>query len=339
MTIGLDDKTEDGTGTTEAAVPEAAAVPKEPVPSINSLGTFDRATAAPRQVAGMYFYLQLDCLVDLAYQVTCDFFRRPQLYVSLGTPTIAPDLAKLGARYGSDERIPSQQQRDAIFLPVFGQSGTYSSDGQSQFSRGRDGLVNAAIAFSERVFDTGEAMLRERVRTFHRTFKAWLTSLDGDSLQWSKGQALVGVTEKLAYNILRNSGVAAVFGINTPPSQAWPYTEDSFGDMLIEEISKQLMVGTNSQAAITREGISNRQRAALRGAEALATIIDFVEGGPDSELDLLITRCYTWGSALMSLPALPVGPQGGEPAGQPTYKARPTPLRDQPDLFPSKEGQ
>jgi hypothetical protein len=262
----------------------------------------------------------LDCLVDLGYQVACDFFRRPQLYTSLGKPTIAPDLAKLGARYGSDEVIPSQEQRDAIYLPIFGQSGMYWTDSQSQFSKERDGLVNAATAFSERVFDTGESMLRDRVRKHHHTFKTWLKRLDGDSLHWSKDHALPGVTENLAYKILRNQGVAAVFGINTPPSEAWPYTEDSFGEMLIEEISKQLVVATDSPKTITAEGIGNRQRAALRGAEALATIIDFVEGGPDSELDLLITRCYTWGSALMSLPGLPMAPQSSEAPDQPAYK-------------------
>jgi hypothetical protein len=262
----------------------------------------------------------LDCLVDCAYRVACDFFWRPQLYRKLGEPTIAPDLAKLSARYGSNERIPSQEQRDAIFRPIFGQSGTYMTDGQSDFSRGRDGLVNAATTFAERVFDTGEDALRGRVRTFHRTFKAWLTRLEGDSLAWSKDQALVGVTENLAYKILRNKGVAAVFGLSDPPSEAWPYTEDPNGDTLIEEISKQLVMATNSHTAITREGISNRQRAALRGGEALATIIDFVEGGPDSDLDLLITRCYTWGSALMSLPGLPGAPQGSQPADQPMYK-------------------
>jgi hypothetical protein len=302
-----------------AAVPSTAAVPKRPAPTINSLQSFNEVTV-DRQVAGLYFYLQLDCLIDLAYRVACDFFGRPRLYTDLGAPTIAPDLAKLRARYGSNERIPSQEQRDAIYLPIFGQSGMYWTDGQSQFADGRDGLLNAATAFSERVYDTGEDMLRARVRTFHRTFKLWLARFNGDSLQWSKGEALAGVTEDLAYKILRNRGVAAVFGINTPPSQAWPYKEDSFGDMLIEEISKQLVVASNSHKAITAEVISYRQRAALRGAEALATIIDLNEGGPNSELDLLITRCYTWAAALMSLPNLTAAPQGSEPADQPMYR-------------------
>ena len=42
-----DSKTEDGTSTTKAPVPKAVAVPKPPIPSINSFGSFDRATAAP----------------------------------------------------------------------------------------------------------------------------------------------------------------------------------------------------------------------------------------------------------------------------------------------------
>jgi hypothetical protein len=274
--------------------------------------SFGRVTSNPRQVAAAYFYLQLDCLVAHAYQVTLDFFRRPQLYTALGEPTIAPDLARLRAQYGNDERVPSQEQRDAIFLPLFGQSGTSPAKGQGDFPRLRDELVNAAAAFAERVYDTGVEMLRERVRTTHRPFKDYLIGLHGDSLLWSTEEALTGAARALAYKILRNPGVCAVFGISTAPRAQWPFAEDSNADKLIEEVAKQLLVPTNSHPAITREGISNRQRAALRGAEALATIVDFSEeGSNERDLDLLITKCYTWGSALKSL--------GGLAAEQPAH--------------------
>jgi hypothetical protein len=93
-----------------------------------------------------------------------------------------------------------------------------------------------------------------------------------------------------------------VFGITTPPTDRWPFAEDANADKLVEEISKRVLTPTNLQVGITREGISNRQRAALRGAEALATILDFSEEGTNEpDLDLLITKCYTWGSALKSL--------------------------------------
>ena len=69
---GLDDKneteTENETGADQTVVPTTAAVPRRPTPSIHSLGSFDEVTAGPRRVAGLYFYLQLDCLVDLAYR-------------------------------------------------------------------------------------------------------------------------------------------------------------------------------------------------------------------------------------------------------------------------------
>ena len=100
------------------------------------------------------------------------------------------------------------------------------------------------------------------------------------------------------------------------------------------KIFKQLQPLTNSRPAITREGISNRQRAALRGAEALATILDFSEGGPVAEEDLLITRCYTWCAALRSLTGQTAAQPGvngqtaaqpgvnGQTAAQPAYMSR-----------------
>ena len=241
---------------------------------------------ASRQVAALYFYQQLDCLVDYAHQVACDFFRRPQQYLSLGDPliddhpSIAPDLAKLGARYGSNERIPSKEQRDAMFVPIFGESSTYMTDNQSDFLKQRDDLMDKAVAFAERAFDDGVEMLRDAVRFSHQSFKVWLIQRQGDSLDWSTQKALAGVTENLAYKILRNPGVAAVFGRRPPPKQEWPYVEDGNADLLIEEISKQLLVSMNSHMAMTSGAINRRQRAALRGAEALATIIDFTENDP-----------------------------------------------------------
>jgi hypothetical protein len=255
-------------------------------------------------IARTYFYLQLDCLVAHAYQVARDFFRRPYLYTDLNKQ--AKELAKLRAQYGSHEHVPSQEQRDEIFLPLFGQSGMGLTDGQDDFPRLRDELVDAAAAFAERVFNTGEEMLRERVRTTHRPFKDHLTGLQGESLVWSTDEALSRVARTLAYPILRNKGVSSVFGISTHPKTQWPFAEDSNADKLVEEISKALLAPTNSYPTITREGISNRQRAALRGAEALVTVLDFSEKGTDEDLDLLITRCYTWGSALKGLAPRPL---------------------------------
>jgi len=287
---------------------------------ISDLNSFNKVTGDPHQVAGLYFYSVLDCLVDLAYKVSYDFFQRPHLYVDLGptqhnptdlgstqqkastSPTFSLILAKLHAQYGSNEFLPSTAQRDEIDLPIFGRVAGYSTDEEGSFPRLRDELINAAAAFAERVFDTGVEMLRERVRSAHRPFQEYLIGLQGDSVQWSREFALPQLTEEVSYTILRNKGVAGVFGIDKPPSGSWPYTEDSNGDKLVEAISKQLMWKDQpTDMCITREHFSNLQRVALRGAEAIATIIDFQETLGNSDLDLLITKCYTWGSTLMSL--------------------------------------
>ena len=291
---------------------------------ISDLNSFNAATGDPHEVAGLYFYSVLDCLVDLTYKVSYDFFKRPHLYIDLGPiPTNPTDhkpthltaststpfssiLAKLHAQYGSNEFLPSTAQRDEIDLPIFGRVAGYSTDEEGDFPRLRDELINAAAAFAERVFDTGVEMLRERVRTTHRPFQEYLIGLQGDSVQWSREFALSQLTEDVSYTILRNKGVAGVFGIDKPPSGSWPYTEDSNGDKLVEAISKQLMwTNQPKDICITREQFSNLQRVALRGAEAIATIIDFQETLGNSDLDLLITKCYTWGAALLSLSSHP----------------------------------
>ena len=59
--------------------------------------------------------------MDLAYRVACDFFKRPHLYVTVDG--LSEVLARLHARYGADETLPSDSQRDTVFVPIFGSGG------------------------------------------------------------------------------------------------------------------------------------------------------------------------------------------------------------------------
>jgi hypothetical protein len=265
---------------------------------ISDLESFDAVTSAPREIAALYFYDVVgNPLIDVALEVSRDFFRRPQIFTESGDPPVAPLLASLGARMGSDETIPSREQRAAIFSPLFGEY----DDGNSEadFPRLRDDLSQAAAAFAERSFDTGVGMLRERVREAHQLFKEYLLGLEGASTSWSRNDALPTVTEGRAFSILRSKAVSSAYGIPIPPRDGWPYAEDGNGAKLVEEISKRGAWANGATGALTREVFLNRQRAGLRGAEALATIIDFSEGGSDDELDQLITKVYSWGAALL----------------------------------------
>ena len=254
--------------------------------------SFNSVTSRPHEVAGIYAYKLLDGLIELARCVAHDFFARPHLYTELGDFELAGALARLEARSGTDEHFLSREQRQAIYAPLFGSDADASSD----FSKFRDDLIEAAAAFAEWSQATGIPMLRERVRTAHRPFKEYLAGLAGASVAWSRTDLLPALADATAHPILRDRGVIAVFGLTHTPDGAWPYHEDANGDKVVEEIGKRL--APSASPPWTRQGFSAVQRVALRGAEALATVLDFDEADDDEDLDRLITRCYSWRAAL-----------------------------------------
>jgi hypothetical protein len=283
---------------------------------IEDFDSFKTATSDSHRVAGIYFFHKLDCLIDLAFKVSHDFYDRPELFTKLtdlAGGSIAQSLAKLHARYGCDESFLNKKQRHAIYSALFGKSASMdlSADEEGDFPNLRDELMEACATFVETKFGD-EDSLRENVRQKHRLFKEYLTGLEGDSVTWSRDNALANLTEDVSYKVLRNGGVSAVYGIAAAPKKEWPYTFDSNADKLIEKISKQLMWPEKTevmdsdgkgemQRYISREEITNLQRVAIEGARAIATIIDVDASSNDEDIDVLIRRCYTWGTALKSL--------------------------------------
>lgn len=81
---------------------------------IDSLLSFEDVTKEPHQIAGLYFYQLLECLVDLAYKISADFRKRPQLYRDLGNPSIAALLAEFNAKYGTEANLLSASERNEI---------------------------------------------------------------------------------------------------------------------------------------------------------------------------------------------------------------------------------
>jgi hypothetical protein len=294
--------------------------------------SFDATVGEPRQVARLYFYLALDPLMDLAYFVACDFFGRPVQYSDLGGDpgdpageSLAEKLAKLHARWGTDERFPSREKRDAIYLPVFGTPAGSFPNGAGDFPRLSAELLKEVQAFVERVATTGEDELRGRIKRKQQALGGWLSLLNGDSLRWSSEHALTGLAEDFTYTVFRDAGVAAIFGNSVPPGADFPYATDSAGDKLVEQVSSQL--GRYGARIITREEFISLQAVAARGAEALATIVDFPPNPTDEDLQLLIAKCDAWGQEVAELKAavqregLPV--MTGAPSAQ---SATPLPL-------------
>jgi len=241
----------------------------------------------------------LDVLIDIAHGIASDFVARPHLYVSLGGRNTGALLASLKFKYGFEEFILSPPLRQKIYAPYFGYRLGDAPTPDHDFVRLRDQLNAAAASFAERVFDTGADMLRERVRSAHRPFKEYLTGLEGEALEWSVS-TFDNLANQIGYRVFRIGGIAGIYGVTSPPSDAWPYAADANGDKLVEEASRLTSKFEGGPPTITRERFSSIQRIALRGAEALASVLDYDESQNVARLDALITCCYSWGSALKS---------------------------------------
>jgi hypothetical protein len=124
-------------------------------------------------------------------------------------------------------------------------------------------------------------------------------------VQWSRTKGLPAITEKISYGILRDRQIAARFGVNEPPEREWPYAVDANGSKLVEQISSTPMRG--SAEPISRGVFNDKQQLALRGAEALATVIDYdaADSAPNV-VDLLTRKCYTWYAARGRVLRLPI---------------------------------
>ena len=270
-----------------------------PIPErrISDRTSFQDTTASPRDTAALYFHKQLDPVYDSALLVSSDFFARPHLYTNISDRRVVELLAELRSQCGSNELLPSQPQRLDIYAPIFGSPGS-----SANFDKLRDDLIAAATAFAERVFDTGVDMLRERVRTAQRPLRDYLLALTGASTDWSARNALDNLSENVSFAILRAPDIGTVFGIGATLNLSWPYSEDSNADKLLEEITNKI----GSSTGLTRQQASSRQRLAARGAEAIASVIEYTENRSDTaddilSLDILIRQCYTWGAAKAAL--------------------------------------
>jgi hypothetical protein len=307
--------------------------------TISDLESFDQHTRGDQALAGLYAFLKLDVLVQAAHKVSVDFFARPEIYRDPDIAAVAPELAALYARYGRHEEYLSGEQRHGIFSSLFedeaegdapaafaeplpaenGASASgcelrLASNGTSHasnhYARERDQLLAATAAFAERVFDTGERPLRDTVGVMIPGLRSYLRDLDHAMVQWAREVGLRKLTEKTSYKILRNRGIARAFGLQAP-STAWPYVEEANGTTLVAEISNRL------GGHITRQEFIDRQRLALRGAEAVATVLDVSDGNDvaGADLNLVISKCYTWyaarGRALgLPLATIAVAPNG-----------------------------
>ena len=243
--------------------------------------------------ANVYTRWVLDALVEIAYAISVDFVNRPQLYQG---PDIPDFIVDLRMSYGNLKSVPNTLQRQALMMPIFGRSDGLKPDatnGSSSFQMARKKLIDACIAFSERAVDTGIPMLKDRVRSALIPLRSHLDGIQGRSFDLG-GKQIFEIFSAVNV-ILIAPAVTQVFGI--PQINAgWPFlSNDPNGAKLVEAAGIALGMPADYKLSFTRFILL--QRVAVEGGTAL-TLVLTTDPTSDTQLEALITQCYTWGTSL-----------------------------------------
>ena len=249
-----------------------------------------------QQLGSIYKRWVLDCIPHLGHAVSLDFSRRPELYRQVGAETAAL-LTDMQSQYGYAPNFPNEDSRLMLMKPIFGTSDGYqmnSGDG-SAFQDARKPVLAAAAGFAENAQPTAFPMHRERIRSAIVPFRRLMEDLQGASL--SQSGARTAAVFDAGASILRDPGVALVFGVGGAIDDEWPLNStDAEGAKLVEKITTQLPDLPNG--VISRDRFVNLQRIAEKGAASIFGILENDVEQDDDLVDQLTAQLYAWGSDL-----------------------------------------
>jgi hypothetical protein len=256
-------------------------------------------------IVGIYARWTLNSVVQAAAAIAQDYRTRYRQYRA-APADIAGILADMNSRTGYDPIWPNAAQRTAINTPLIGSSDAQANgDTISPFHQTALAVRTAAIAYAERVFDTGEPMLRQAFIDAARHSQAYLLTLSGGVIDRARQD-----TEPIfrqSIQVLTSPQVAQAFGLPPAPPEAWPLpdpiTDNNYlngdGAYLMEQISRALQ---SQDELITQQHFVTLQRAAVSGARTIQRILQGAHEDADVEIVRgLIGVAYTWATALRDL--------------------------------------
>lgn len=248
----------------------------------------------------LYEIWVLDCLVVLANAVSWDFAKRPRHYADVDEK-IAMSCSNFRTKTGADPDFQNTEQRTWNQAAMFGSSPSSPLAAETHpFHGAAADLRRAAVAYSERVYNTGEAMLRQSFLDSARVLQAYLSTLKGSVIKRNFSE-LSGVFDK-AIMIMKTAEIAKAFGLPPAPNNDWPVGEvyDGNGSFLIEEISNK--TSSELPTPISQKRFLVLQRIAVNGAKTLTGVLllDSIEKD-ENRVRLLIGCAYAWETAIRSL--------------------------------------
>lgn len=260
-------------------------------------------------IGSLYARWTLDCVVDAALGIAHDFVKRPRHYTELEAADVAV-LAKFRTLMGSSPDWPNAAQRAAMYASMLGTSDAKAGDKSHLFHQTANAVRDAAVAYAERVYDTGEPMLKQAFVDAADAFKAHLDMLEGAAL--NEAERATQEVFSQAVKVLTTQALAKAFGLPPaagPPQQQnqqqqapaapnWPLAgaKDGKGAALIEEVTRVLQPGGGVQ--ISQQQFTTLQRVAQRGQEAIACALADHHNGNENQLNALLKNSYAWATAL-----------------------------------------
>ena len=259
-----------------------------------------RESLRSHTIARLYQRWTLDCVVEIVWSISHDFYSRPRQYrlVSEDTSDILQDFLYLT---GTDSGFPDLQKRKMIYGPMLGPSDGRVGEHTSQFHMNSRALRKKADDFTNRVFDSGEENLRRAFRDEAITLRSYLETLRSNSVVENVDRQTQNIFEK-AVQVLRDEIITGVFGRPPASLENWPLGEtfDTNGAQLIEEVTRVLETYT---ATVDHSQFIVMQRIADFGARTIEAILDadLTPDRPSAEINQVIQLAYSWKTALDAL--------------------------------------
>lgn len=244
-------------------------------------------------IADMYERWTLDSVIEVVQAISMHFVYEPNLY-RLVPEDIATILQDFWYKSGTEPNFPDLDKRMMIFAPILGPSDGNVGEHMSDFHMNSGALKQSADKFTNRIFDTGEGILREDFRNAAITFQAFLRPFEDNTVVTIGDTQTRGMFAK-AVQVLLNEAVTSVIARPPASDPNWPQggTYDVNGALVIEKFTQAL---ETTLGIIPQGKFIFGQQIGFFGKKTIKMVLE-ANLGPDisaDELDEIISSAYQW---------------------------------------------
>jgi hypothetical protein len=266
------------------------------------------AAAGPGRptLATLYELWTLDIIPCLGQPCAALCRDYPHEFKNVPAATLAT-LADMRYRTGYDSRYLDEQGRKALLMPVLGDSdGAKGGERSGAFHQSADALRCRAKDFVQRVFDTGEAQLRDAFRDAAASFRNYLTAVEGNVVADANIRLTGHFGDVVA--ILQAPQFAAGLGLPPAPGAPWPLNRawDGDGAMLVYAVTQRAQA-SGGKPIVTDVEFLQIQRIATYGAETIEAVLNVPAIWANDDITReAISLAYRWWTSIAELTGRPV---------------------------------